>query len=112
MGQVLHGCARTTEAIRRAIQGSKESIAKLSKDYYQMEKTVMYQRCRYGSKAATIGRLPLCLAVFNSTFSSLLLTSLFTKADYQISTVKLKEKRNRLLQKTEKKKGDYIYLLQ
>ncbi len=28
MGQVLHGCARITETIRRAIQNSKESIAK------------------------------------------------------------------------------------
>ena len=26
MGQVLHGCATTTEAIRRAIQNSQESL--------------------------------------------------------------------------------------
>ncbi len=31
MGQILHGCAKTTETIRRAIQNSKESIAKLSR---------------------------------------------------------------------------------
>ncbi|HTP73598.1 MAG TPA: IS481 family transposase, partial [Burkholderiaceae bacterium] len=31
MGQVLHGCATTTEAIRRAIQGSQESLRALSR---------------------------------------------------------------------------------
>jgi len=30
MGQILHGSAKTTEAVRRAIQDSKESIATLS----------------------------------------------------------------------------------
>ena len=30
MGQVLHGCARTTEAVRREIQNSKESVKALS----------------------------------------------------------------------------------
>ena len=33
MGQILHGSARTTEAVRRAIQNSQESIAKLAKRY-------------------------------------------------------------------------------
>ena len=33
MGQLLHGSARTTEAVRRAIQNSQESIAKLAKRY-------------------------------------------------------------------------------
>ena len=31
MGQILHGSARTTAAVRRAIQKSQESIAKLAK---------------------------------------------------------------------------------
>ena len=31
MGQVLHGGARTTEAVRRAIQNSQESLRALSK---------------------------------------------------------------------------------
>ena len=30
MGQILHGCARTTEAVRREIQNSKESMKALS----------------------------------------------------------------------------------
>ena len=40
MGQVLHGSARTTEAVRRAIQNSQESLRALSKRYGINQKTV------------------------------------------------------------------------
>jgi hypothetical protein len=40
MGQVLHGCATTIEAIRRAIQHSQESLRALSKRYGINPKTV------------------------------------------------------------------------
>ena len=40
MGQVLHGSATTTEAIRRAIQNSQESLRALSKRYGVNQKTV------------------------------------------------------------------------
>ena len=40
MGQVLHGCATTTEAIRRAIQHSQESLRSLSRRYGINQKTV------------------------------------------------------------------------
>jgi transposase InsO family protein len=40
MGQVLHGSARTTEAIRRAIQHSQESLRQLSRRYGINQKTV------------------------------------------------------------------------
>ena len=40
MGQFLHGCATTTEAIRRAIQNSQESLRALSKRYGINPKTV------------------------------------------------------------------------
>ncbi|MFA1727282.1 IS481 family transposase, partial [Xanthomonas nasturtii] len=40
MGQVLHGSATTTEAIRRAIQNSQESPRALSKCYGINQKTV------------------------------------------------------------------------
>ena len=40
MGQVLHGSARTTEAVRRAIQHSQESLRALSKRYGVNQKTV------------------------------------------------------------------------
>ena len=40
MGQILHGSAKTTEATRRAIQHSQESIAKLAERYDLNPKTV------------------------------------------------------------------------
>jgi hypothetical protein len=40
MGQVLHGGATTTEAIRRAIQNSQASLRALSKRYGINQKTV------------------------------------------------------------------------
>jgi transposase-like protein len=40
MGQILHGSARTTEAVRRAIQNSEESLRALSKRYGVNQKTV------------------------------------------------------------------------
>jgi transposase InsO family protein len=40
MGQVLHGCATTTEAVRRAIQNSQESLRRLSERYGINPKTV------------------------------------------------------------------------
>jgi transposase len=40
MGQVLHGSATTTEAVRRAIQGSQESLRALARRYGVNQKTV------------------------------------------------------------------------
>jgi transposase InsO family protein len=40
MGQLLHGSARTTAAVRRAIQQRKESLTKLAKRYNLNPKTV------------------------------------------------------------------------
>ena len=40
MGQILHGCAKTTEAVRRAIQHSQESLRSLAKRYGINPKTV------------------------------------------------------------------------
>ena len=40
MGQVLHGSATTTEAVRRAIQHSQESLRTLAKRYRINPKTV------------------------------------------------------------------------
>src|SRR3954449_8459404 len=40
MGQVLHGSATTTEAVRRAIQHSQESLRALAKRYSINQKTV------------------------------------------------------------------------
>jgi hypothetical protein len=46
MGQVLHGSATTTEAIRRAIQHSQESLRRLAKRYGINQKTVAKWRKR------------------------------------------------------------------
>src|SRR5512134_2384355 len=46
MGQVLHGSATTTEAIRRAIQHSEESLRALAKRYGINQKTVAKWRKR------------------------------------------------------------------
>src|ERR1039458_10263691 len=46
MGQVLHGCATTTEAIRRAIQNSQASLRAMSKRYGINQKTVAKWRKR------------------------------------------------------------------
>ena len=40
MGQVLHGCARTTAAVRRAIQHSQKSLNGLAEQYGINPKTV------------------------------------------------------------------------
>ena len=46
MGQILHGSARTTEAARRAIQHSQESLKVLAVRYGINEKTVAKWRKR------------------------------------------------------------------
>ena len=40
MGQFLHGCATTTEAVGRAIQNSQESLRALAKHYGINQNTV------------------------------------------------------------------------
>jgi hypothetical protein len=67
MGQVLHGSATTTEAVRRAIQHSQESLRSLAKRYGVNPKTIAKWRVRTsvsdlptGPRAprSTGGRLP------------------------------------------------------
>src|SRR5258707_11263778 len=60
MGQILHGCATTTEAIRRAIQHSQESLRTLAARYGINQKAVAKWKRRSsvsdlptGPKAAT-----------------------------------------------------------
>src|SRR5512134_3922937 len=50
MGQVLHGSARTTAAIRRAIQHSQASLRQLSRRYGINQKTVA--KCKKRSSTA------------------------------------------------------------
>lgn len=46
MGQLLHSCARTTEAMRRDIQNSEESLKTLANRYGINPKTVAKWRAR------------------------------------------------------------------
>ena len=55
MGQVLHGCATTTEAVRRAIQHSQESLMVLAARYGINPKTVAKWRKRAHVTDARMG---------------------------------------------------------
>ncbi len=55
MGQVLHGSARTTEAVRRAIQHSQESLRVLAKHYGINQKTVAKWKKRTAVKDLPTG---------------------------------------------------------
>jgi transposase InsO family protein len=55
MGQILHGSARTTEAVRRAIQHSQESLSALSMRHGIDPKTVAKWRRRQFSHDAPMG---------------------------------------------------------
>lgn len=48
MGQVLHGCATTTEAVRSVIQHSQESLRALAAHYDINQKTVAKWKRRTG----------------------------------------------------------------
>ena len=58
MGQILHGCARTTAAVRRAIQSSQESLIALAERYDINPKTVHKWRKRSFAVDAAMGPLP------------------------------------------------------
>mgnify|MGYP005805971645 CR=1 FL=1 len=52
MGQILHGRATTTEAVRRAIQNSQESLRTLAKRYGIKPKTV--EKCKKRGSTADV----------------------------------------------------------
>src|SRR3974377_1792160 len=66
MGQVLHGGATTTEAVRRAIQNSQESLRGLAKRYGINQKTVAKWKQR-----ETVADLPTGPKKANSTLFSI-----------------------------------------
>src|ERR1700730_17653184 len=55
MGQVLHGCARTTAAVRRAIQHSQKSLNELAEQYGINPKTVAKWKKRGFANDAPMG---------------------------------------------------------
>lgn len=54
MGQVLHGSARTTAAVRRAIQHSQESLSQLAQRYDINPKTVAKWKKRTHVEASAL----------------------------------------------------------
>ena len=66
MGQVLHGSARTTEAVRRAIQRSEESVRALARRHGISPTTVQKWR-----KRATVADAPMGLKATHSTVLTL-----------------------------------------
>ena len=55
MGQILHGCARTTEAVRRAIQNSQESLMTLAARHGVNLKTVVKWKKRDAVSDSSMG---------------------------------------------------------
>ena len=55
MGQILHGCAKTTKAVRQAIQNNQESISKLAERYSINPKTVVKWKKRAYTCDAKMG---------------------------------------------------------
>ncbi|MFC4161914.1 IS481 family transposase [Chitinimonas lacunae] len=66
MGQVLHGSATTTEAIRRAIQNSQESLRALSKRYGINQKTVAKWKKRTSVADLPTGPKKSCSSVLSA----------------------------------------------
>ena len=65
MGQVLHGSAKTTHAVRAAIQRSKATIAELAEKYDLNPKTVMKWRQRQSVEDQPMGPKP-CSTVLSA----------------------------------------------
>ncbi|MCA9506884.1 MAG: hypothetical protein KC505_00500 [Myxococcales bacterium] len=64
-GQVLHGCARTTQAVRRAIQHSKESLGTLATLYNLNIKTITKWKKRKFVADAPMGPKNICSTVLS-----------------------------------------------
>ena len=58
MAQLLHGSARTTQAVRRSIQRSQESLQTLAQRYRLDPKTVAKWRKRVTTQDARMGSVP------------------------------------------------------
>jgi hypothetical protein len=56
IGQVRHGSATTTEAVRRAIQNSQESLRQLAKRYGINQKTAAKSKNRKPSPISLLAR--------------------------------------------------------
>lgn len=66
MGQILHGSARTTAAVRRTIQRSQESLSELSERFDLNPKTVVKWKKRTSVQDAPMGPKQPCSTVLSS----------------------------------------------
>jgi transposase InsO family protein len=74
MGQVLHGSARTTEAVRRAIQHSQASLRTLAKRYSINPKTVAKWKKRRSARDAPMGPTEPCSTVLSKEEEAIVVT--------------------------------------
>ena len=70
MGQVLHGSATTTEAVRRAIQHSQESLRVLAKRYAKWYRNCLRHLAGSRGGAVTAPTEPVKLPLNNRTGGS------------------------------------------
>ena len=73
MGQILHGSATTTEAVRRAIQNSQASLRDLAAHYGINSKTVAKWRRRSSVCDARMGPKELCSTVLSKEEEALII---------------------------------------
>src|SRR5437870_1944610 len=74
MGQLLHGSARTTEAVRRAIQHSQASIRTLAERYGINPKTVAKWKKRKSLSDAPMGPKEPCSTVLSKEEEAIVVT--------------------------------------
>ena len=65
MGQILHGSAKTTHAVRAAIQRSKATIAELAEEYAVNPKTIMKWRSRESVEDRPMGPKNPCSTILS-----------------------------------------------
>ena len=65
MGQILHGSAKTTHAVRKAIQRSKATIAELAEEYAVNPKTIMKWRSRESVEDRPMGPKNPCSTILS-----------------------------------------------
>lgn len=72
MGQILHGSARTTQAVRRAIQHSQESVRALARCHGINPKTVAKWKRRTSTADAQMGPTTPCSTVLSGEEEALI----------------------------------------
>jgi transposase-like protein len=96
MGQVLHGSAATTHAIRGAIQRSQASIAELSRRYGVNPKTVAKWRKRASVDDAPMGPRERRSSVLSKEEEALVVTSAAIRFCHSMTASTRSRRRSRI----------------